>query len=91
MPTNKVQLRRLSAIVKVLNRHDFINGKDLTMIVSGMIDLDVCKSTIEKDLFYLKEEFDAPIIAKRGSPGAGYRLEYRIDFVTLLRIHLNLY
>ena len=88
MPINKTQLRRLSAIVHVLN-HSTCNTKQLRCKVSELIDLEVCKSTIEKDLYHLRIEYDLDEYIER-RPG-GYHIADKIDFITLLKNHLNLF
>jgi hypothetical protein len=88
MPINKTQLRRLSAIVHVLN-HSTCNTQQLRCKVSELIDVEVCKSTIEKDLYHLRMEYDLDEYIERRS--GGYHIPDKIDFITLLKNHLNLF
>jgi hypothetical protein len=88
MPINKTQLRRLSAIVHVL-KESHLNTKQLRCKVSELIDMEVCKSTIEKDLYHLRMEYDLDDYIEKG-PG-GYHIPSDIDFLTLLKNHLNLF
>jgi hypothetical protein len=88
MPINKTQLRRLSAIVHVLN-HSTCNTKQLRNKVSELIDVEVCKSTIEKDLYHLRMEYDLDEYIERRS--GGYHIPENIDFIALLKNHLNLF
>ena len=55
---NKTQLRRISAIVKVLNTGETMKQEVLRLKVIDLIDRDFCKSTLEKDIQYLKMDFD---------------------------------
>jgi hypothetical protein len=91
MPINKTQLRRLSAIVHVLN-HSTCNTEQLRCKVSELIDVEVCKSTIEKDLYHLRMEYDLDdYIVKNNGGRGGYHIPDKIDFITLLKNHLNLF
>jgi hypothetical protein len=88
---NKKQIRRLSAIVQVLNdekaRERWIFQEDLRKKVIEKIDMKVCKSTIDKDLFYLREEYDFPLEGSR----YGLKLKKQVNFLHLLKEHLNLF
>jgi len=88
MPINKTQLRRLSAIVHVLN-NSTCNTQQLKNKVSELIDVEVCKSTIEKDLYHLRMEYDLDEYIERSS--GGYHIPENIDFIALLKNHLNLF
>lgn len=87
MPVNKTQLRRYSAIISLLNNLRPITLKDLTQKVSEKIDLQISRSTLDKDLARLKMEYDLPI--KSGVKGV--QLEEKQDFIQLLKNHLNLF
>ena len=88
MPINKTQLRRLSAIVHVL-KESHLNTKELRCKVSELIDVEVCKSTIEKDLYHLRMEYDLDDYIEKSTKG--YHIPSNIDFLTLLKNHLNLF
>ena len=85
---NKTQLRRISAIVKVLNTGVTIKQEQLRTDVVELIDLDFCKSTLEKDMQYLKMEFDLELIH---CGIYGVRLKEKVDFLEQLRLHLKLF
>lgn len=85
---NKTQLRRISAIVKVLNTGETMKQEVLRLKVIDLIDRDFCKSTLEKDIQYLKMEFDLEFI----SYGIyGIKLKEKVDFLERLKLHLNLF
>jgi hypothetical protein len=85
---NKSQLRRISAIVKVLNTGATMKQEELRLKVIDMIDRDFCKSTLEKDISYLKMEFDLEFL----SYGIyGIKLKEKVDFLERLKMHLNLF
>jgi hypothetical protein len=94
MPRTKQQLRRFSAIVQVLNnnRHRLIKIKTIQTDVCILTDQHVSLSTIEKDLSYLMTEYDLDEITERkyGILG-GYRFTEKVDFLQLLKKHLNLF
>jgi hypothetical protein len=54
-----------------------------------LIDVEVCKSTIEKDLYHLRMEYDLDEYIERSS--GGYHIPENIDFIALLKNHLNLF
>jgi hypothetical protein len=85
---NKTQLRRISAIVKVLNTGETMKQEVLRLKVIDLIDRDFCKSTLEKDIQYLKMEFDLELIH---CGIYGVKLREPIDFLERLRLHLNLF
>jgi len=85
---NKTQLRRISAIVKVLNTGVTIKQEQLRTDVVELIDRDFCKSTLEKDMQYLKMEFDLELIH---CGIYGVRLKEKVDFLEQLRLHLKLF
>lgn len=88
MPVNKNRLRRLSAIVAVLNNcHEPINYNDLLVKVIDKTDQDVCKSTLEKDIYHLREEYDLQVKGTR----IGLQLVEKVKFLELLKNHLNLF
>ena len=85
---NKTQLRRISAIVKVLNTGETMKQEVLRLKVIDLIDRDFCKSTLEKDIQYLKMDFDLEFI----SYGIyGIKLKEKVDFLEILKLHLNLF
>jgi len=85
---NKTQLRRISAIVKILNTGVTIKQEQLRTDVVELIDRDFCKSTLEKDMQYLKMEFDLELIH---CGIYGVRLKEKVDFLEQLRLHLKLF
>jgi len=85
---NKTQLRRISAIVKILNTGVTIKQEQLRTDVVELIDRDFCKSTLEKDMQYLKMEFDLELIH---CGIYGVRLKEKVDFLERLRLHLKLF
>jgi len=93
MPINKTQLRRLSAIVRILrdNKNKYITNERLHYKVCASVDADVCRSTIEKDLQHLRNEYDLDeyVETKKGLNG-GHKMHTDVCFIELLRIHLDL-
>jgi hypothetical protein len=93
MPINKTQLRRLSAIVRILrdNKNQYVSNKTLQVKVSAAIDAEVCRSTIEKDLQHLRNEYDLDeyVETKKGLNG-GHKMHTDVCFIELLGIHLDL-
>jgi|GEM_PF-6706780 len=91
MPLNKQQLRRLSLICQYFN--DKVGVKvycnDILTFVNDR-DFNVCKSTIEKDIKHLKNEYDLDefVDCKNGS---GYICHTNFVFLELLKNHLNLF
>lgn len=93
MPINKTQLRRLSAIVRILrdNKNKYTTNERLHYKVSAVIDAEICRSTIEKDLQHLRNEYDLDeyVETKKGLNG-GHKMHTDVCFIELLRIHLDL-
>lgn len=58
--TMRNKIRRLSVIVYLLSRRSYTYAK-LTDKINYMMDEQFCKSSIEKDVKLLREEFDCPI------------------------------
>jgi hypothetical protein len=85
---NKNQLRRLSAIVHVMNCGKWMNLNQIQNKVNLNMQDHFSRSTIEKDLFNLKMNYDFEYESKKGY---GIRLENEVDFLELLKIHLNLF
>jgi predicted DNA-binding transcriptional regulator YafY len=86
-------MRRMSAIVQILN--DRIGVKKVTAEqirrhLYLAYDIECSKSSIEKDLFALKLDFDLPVQVDQGRRG-GYYLTERFDFLEALREYLKLY
>jgi len=90
MPSCRNKFLRLSKIYTLLEIwHDkdlFISGQKLCDEVNDRIDFTVCKSSIEKDIFTLKEDFDLEI---KSSP-KGIILVKKIDFRQAMLQYLGL-
>lgn len=84
---NKNQLRRLSAVVYHLNSMHPVTQIELTKKVNRSMDENFSKSTIEKDLFYLKMNFDIEYLSGKN----GIQLIEKIDFIERLKNYLNLF
>lgn len=93
MPTNKTQLRRLSCIVRVLrdNKHKDTSNKELREKVSSMLEAEVVRSTIEKDMQHLRNNYDLDeYVETKNGRGGGHRMHTDVCFIDLLKTHLNL-
>lgn len=66
MPKVKHAIRRLSIIANALTNKP-LSKAELQDNLFEKIDEHVCCSTIEKDLFLLRMDFDAPIIYNKRS------------------------
>ena len=90
MPALRNQMRRISILYREIRDHSPITQKELLDRVNQIVepDMRVCKSTIEKDLFKMKMDFDVEIISSR----RGYKLAEEIDFkekvIEYFNIHL---
>lgn len=82
MPINKNQLRRWSKILDLLNENidRYLHIKDIEKMINNRIDIPVSRSTIEKDLVILKEDFDVDFENKNGRNG-GVKLYEKVDFI----------
>ena len=82
------RLRRLSAICRILNSGETLNLEEIRRRSSDLMDSDFSPSTLDKDLAYLKLNFDVEL-TRCGS--YGLRLAEPFDFVERLRSYLNLF
>lgn len=73
-------------IYEILEQNEIITTDKIVEMVNKSIDMPVCKSSIEKDLFNLKMDFDVEI---EGSP-LGLRLVEKIDIKQKLWEYLEL-
>lgn len=85
---NKNQLRRMSAIVHVMNSCKWLTIEQIKDKVNDIMFENFSKSTIEKDLFNLKMNYDLEYQKKMS---IGIKLEEKVCFLELLKIHLNLF
>jgi hypothetical protein len=90
MPVNKNVFRRLSAIAQILNDRVGVGPLNVSKIhfaLNWRYEIECCKSTVEKDLFTLRMDFDMPMhtVGKKG-----YYLKERFDFLQALKSYLNL-
>jgi len=84
---NKNQLRRLSVIVYHLNTLLPVTQIELTKKVNRTMDENFSKSTVEKDLFYLKMNFDLEYMSGKN----GIQLIEKVDFIQRLKEYLNIF
>jgi len=77
---NKQQLKRICLIdvaIKIFNEPTRV---EILEYVRYKLDVDICISTIEKDLFVMKIEFDAPLKNRKGYHGGYYYDENDYQF-----------
>lgn len=86
MPKIKNKLRRLSIIVDELNSLQVMKIEGLHDRIVSRLGEYVCKSTIDKDIFDLKMDFDIDIIGSR----RGVCIHEKVDFIDRLRSLLNI-
>lgn len=86
MPKTKNKLRRLSIIVDELNSLQVMKIEDLHDRIVSRLGEYVCKSTIDKDIFDLKMDFDIDIIGSR----RGVCIHEKVDFIDRLKSLLNI-
>jgi hypothetical protein len=72
-------MRRISILYREIKNNGPLTCKELLERVNDKVDpgLQVCKSTIEKDLFKMQMDFDVELISSR----RGYKLDGEIDFI----------
>jgi hypothetical protein len=58
---NKNSIKRMVKIYQVLEQNECITIDEIVSKVNQLIDFPVCKSSIEKDIFNLKMDFDIEI------------------------------
>jgi hypothetical protein len=91
MPVNKNAFRRMSALVQILNDRvggEFMSVQKLHFILNFNYEIECSKSTVEKDLFALKMDFDLPL---QTAGRKGYYLEAPFDFLQALKQYLNIF
>lgn len=88
MPRIKNSLRRMSLIYNLIKNNGPISKKDLTRKINLALDEPVCNSTIEKDLFNLKMDFD---IEYKHINRKGYVLEKEVNFDERVLNYVNFY
>jgi len=76
-------LQRLRIAIDVLNAQKGtpIKGVDFLSLINSIATIPACKSQFEKDIFKLREDFDAPIKAGK----KGYYLDEPFDFFESLK------
>lgn len=85
---NKNQLRRLSAIVHVMNSCQLMSITQIQEKVNDIMDENFSRSTIEKDLFNLKMNYD---LEYETFMNRGIKIDSKVDFLGILKNHLNLF
>ena len=75
--TMRNKIRRLSVIVYLLSRKSYTYAQ-LTKKINYMMDENFCKSSIEKDVKLLRDEFDCPIV--RADDQRGLRINEVYEF-----------
>lgn len=80
------QLRRLAKVVSILNTGQVVTTEEIRKRVSEALDKEYCKSTIEKDVFLLRMEFDLDIQARVPK---GLQMKEPVDFVEHLKKFLE--
>lgn len=85
---NKNQLRRLSAIVHVMNSCRLMSITQIQEKVNDIMDENFSRSTIEKDLFNLKMNYD---LEYETFMNRGIKIDSKVDFLGILKNHLNLF
>lgn len=86
MPKNKNCIRRLYIIANRL-AYKPTSKKELIEIIKEKTDDEICNSSIEKDMFLLKMDFDAPL--KYNKRLEAYYLTENYDFKSALFNWLN--
>jgi hypothetical protein len=86
MPILREQMQRMSIIYREIKNRGPVTCKHLHSKVNSIVDRPVCKSTIEKDLFKLKMDFDVEFISSR----RGYVLADEVDFVDKVVEYFNI-
>lgn len=90
MPETKDQFKRLSVIIDCLNiaykQDEHLTISNLLEAVNSKVKKTVSKSTIDKDLFFLRSEFKIRWVGSH----KGIRLEKSIDFLMLVADWLQL-
>lgn len=84
MPVTKQSFRRMSILYRRLeyyfDRGLFVPTRQLVEEVNERTDNPVCKSSIEKDLFALKIDFDIELETGCNNGQRGIKLATKIDF-----------
>jgi len=83
--TRKIHLQRLGAIAQYLSNRPH-SKREIIEKLRDRFDHEYSPSQIEKDLFCLKEDFDAPIMCDRKSKT--YMLVSKWDFGTAILNYL---
>jgi hypothetical protein len=90
MPATKDSTRRLCILYATIRKTPFINKLDIQRTLLDKTGIDICVSSIEKDMFSLREDFDVKL--KYSRLHKGYYIIYPNDkeFVSNLFMFLNL-
>lgn len=80
------KLRRMSVIVYLLKIKKY-SYSELTNKVNRIMDSEYHRSSIEKDVSMLREEFDCPI----ESTGKGLKIDEEYDFIESVKIWVEFY
>lgn len=80
------KLRRMSVIVYLLKIKKY-SYSELTNKVNRIMDSEYHRSSIEKDVSMLREEFDCPI----ESTGRGLKIDEEYDFIESVKIWVDFY
>jgi len=80
------KLRRMSVIVYLLKIKKY-SYSELTNKVNRIMDSEYHRSSIEKDVSMLREEFDCPI----ESTGRGLKIDEEYEFIESVKIWVDFY
>jgi len=80
------KLRRMSVIVYLLKIKKY-SYSQLTNKVNRIMDSEYHRSSIEKDVSMLREEFDCPI----ESTGRGLKIDEEYEFIESVKIWVDFY
>jgi len=80
------KLRRMSVIVYLLKIKNY-SYSQLTNKVNRIMDSEYHRSSIEKDVSMLREEFDCPI----ESTGRGLKIDEEYEFIESVKIWVDFY
>lgn len=88
MPAKRNQMRRISILYREIKNNGPLTCKELLKRVNDKVDpdLQICKSTIEKDLFKMQIDFDVKLIASK----RGYKLDGEIDFLDKVKQYFDI-
>ena len=81
-------MKRIAILYREIRDNGPLTCKELVEKVNRSVDLDlqICKSTIEKDLFKMRMDFDIEL----NSSSKGYTLAEEVDFVDRVVQYFNI-